>query len=809
MRPFTHPNTKVNAPASASCLSLVLLLNALLLARVASTVGAEPAVALPAGVQAVWDVARAYHETTPTRERICLNGLWQWQPAEAQSKDAPEGNWGYFKVPACWPGIGDYMQKDCQTLYAHPSWNGVKLGAIAAAWYQREITIPKGWAGRRVFISMDYLNSFAAVYVDGRQVGEGRFPGGEIEVTAPVNQPGAHWLSLLVIALPLKAVMLSYTDSASARQQKGSVARRGLCGDVYLVSTPAGPRVTDIRVETSVRKKELTIDTALESLAPDQEYTLRAQVREGGTDVKAFTSRPFHANDLKQGRFVFSQTWLPEKLWDTHTPTNQYDLAVTLLDGTRDVLDTSWTVRFGFRELWITGRDFFLNGTRIFLSAVPLDNAQVSAALATYSRARESLERLKSFGINFVYTHNYGCEPGAHLGFEEILKAADDVGMLVSFTQPHFSHYDWKASNADEANGYARHAAFYVRVAQNHPSVVMYSMSHNATGYDEDMNPDLIDGVHDARDSWALRNVAMARRAEAIVHRLDPSRIIYHHASGNLGSMHVMNFYPNFVPIQELSDWFEHWSTQGVKPAFMCEYGAPFTWDWTMYRGWYKGQREFGSAAVPWEFCLAEWNAQFLGDSAFAISDSEKQNLRWEARQFREGKVWHRWDYPVDVGSSRLVERYPVFAMYLKDNWRAFRTWEVSAISPWEYEHFWKLREGADRRRVEFKTDWQNLQRPGFSPDYEDQRYERMDLAYERSDWVPTAAARALIENNRPLLAYIAGKPGAFTSKDHIFFPGETVSKQVILINNSRETVTADCHWSFSGPGADRRHEPS
>ena len=99
--------------------------------------------------------------------------------------------------------------------------------------------------------------------------------------------------------------------------------------------------------------------------------------------------------------------------------------------------------------------------------------------------------------------------------------------------------------------------------------------------------------------------------------------------------MHASNFYPNFAPIQELSDWFEHWATKGVKPMFTCEYGAPFTWDWAMYRGWYKGQREWGSAKVPWEFCLAEWNAQFLGDRAFQISDREKANLRWEAKQFR------------------------------------------------------------------------------------------------------------------------------------------------------------------------------
>jgi beta-galactosidase/beta-glucuronidase len=216
----------------------------------------------------------------------------------------------------------------------------------------------------------------------------------------------------------------------------------------------------------------------------------------------------------------------------THT------LEVTLLEAGSHPLDEFWDVRFGFREFWIEGRDFFLNGTRVQLSMVPLDNAQVGAGLANYSAARESLERLKSFGINYVYTHNYGCEPGSHLGFTEILRAADDVGMLVGFSQPHFSHYDWKAPDADLENGYARHATFYVRAARNHPSVVMYAMSHNATGYNEDMNPDLIDGIQAPRDAWATRNVALAQHAEAIVKQLDPGRIVYHHASGNLGPVH-------------------------------------------------------------------------------------------------------------------------------------------------------------------------------------------------------------------------------------------------------------------------------
>jgi beta-galactosidase len=762
----------------------------------------EFAALLPAGVRAIWDPNQAHREATPTRERICINGLWRWQPAGAMFKEPPTKGWGYFKVPGCWPGITDYLQKDSQTLYPHHDWKDIRLAGLTAAWYEREITIPRGWEHRRVVVDIEYLNSYATVFVDGMPAGEIRFPGGEVDLTPACRFGGKHRLSLLVLALPLKGVMLSYSDTASARQVKGTVPRRGLCGDVYLVSSPASARIADVRVDTSVREGQISVDAALQELDAGDRYSLRARIARDGRAITEFTSKVLDANDLGKGRITFTGNWKPDRLWDLHTPGNVYSLSLSLLNEKGQVLDTALDVRFGFREFWIDGRDFYLNGTRLFLSAVPLDNAQVGAAAATYQAVRESLERLKNIGINFVYTHNYGCEPGSHLGFAEVLRAADDVGMLVSFSQPHFGHYEWRAPNADRDNGYKQHAEFYVRRAQNHPSVVFYSMSHNATGYSEDMNPDLIDGIHDPRETRALNNSKLALRAEAIVRRLDPSRIVYHHSSGNLGSMHTSNFYPNFAPIQELSDWFEHWATHGVKPMFTCEYGAPFTWDWAMYRGWYKGERTFGSARVPWEFCLAEWNAQFLGDPAYRITEMEQANLRWEARQFRAGNLWHRWDYPYELGSKAFDDRHTVIGRYLTDNWRAFRTWGVSATSPWEHDHFWKLRDGVDQRRKVFPVDWDRLQRPGFSPDYLDQRYERMDLAFDRADWIPTADGQALLRNNRPLLAYLGGPPAHFTSKEHNAYPGETVEKQIIVINNSRTTVTADCRWSLDLPEA-------
>jgi hypothetical protein len=114
---------------------------------------------------------------------------------------------------------------------------------------------------------------------------------------------------------------------------------------------------------------------------------------------------------------------------------------------------------------------------------------------------------------------------------------------------------------------------------------------------------------------------------------------------------------------------------------------------------------------------------------------------------------------------------------------------------------FWKLRPGVDKSTRELKVDWNHLQRPGFSPDYLQRNSDlRMDLDFERSDWIPTAAAESLLKYNMPLLAWIAGRHEVFTSKDHNFQAGDSFEKQLIVINDSRAGVTCDCQWSLDLP---------
>ena len=159
----------------------------------------QPAVSLPDGVKAVWDLSKAYHETTPTRERICINGLWQWQPVKEKSDQPPTENWGYFKVPG--PVAEDHLEAGRRIADALPApklegresvqrshWPGISA----------KLKLPKEWAGRRIIVDAQYVNTSAVVYVDGKRAGEIKPRGGKVDL-GELCQPGQkQLLSILV-----------------------------------------------------------------------------------------------------------------------------------------------------------------------------------------------------------------------------------------------------------------------------------------------------------------------------------------------------------------------------------------------------------------------------------------------------------------------------------------------------------------------------------------------------------------------------------------------------------------------------------
>jgi len=313
---------------------------------------------------AVWDLDKAWREKTTTRERVCLNGLWRWQPAEAVSDQVPADHWGWFKVPGPWPGITDYMQTDCQTVSPDPSWKTKNLGSITAAWYQREFTVPGSWKGR-IQVETAYVNSLANCYVDGRSAGRISFPEGAVDISGLVKPGEKHVLSMEVLALPLKSVFESYSDTSSAKLVRATVPRRGLCGDVYLTCSPERERIEDVRAEPSFQNGTLGVRARFANLAKGEKYRLNVQILDQGKPVKSFSGPEFFGGDTT----YFKESWKPQKLWDTDTPSNQFEMSVSLQSASGKQLDVALKRKFGYRELWIKGRDFILNGTRILIQS--------------------------------------------------------------------------------------------------------------------------------------------------------------------------------------------------------------------------------------------------------------------------------------------------------------------------------------------------------------------------------------------------------------------------------------------------------
>jgi len=410
------------------------------------------------------------------------------------------------------------------------------------------------------------------------------------------------------------------------------------------------------------------------------------------------------------------------------------------------------------------------------------------------------MRRLKAWGYDAAYTHNYDCRPGSHLAFEGILRAADDVGFLLSFALPHSRDYDWEGDEFGKHNGYERHLEWYVSCAQNHPSVIMYSQNHNSLAYADDESPLrlplVLDCVLPGHLSERLRHV-YAR--EAVLRQFDKTRVQYNH-SGSSRSVYSINCYLNWVPIQERAEWFQRWSEYGARPLYVVEYGEPLYFSYSTERGPWSHVR----SADLRQHHYTEWGAAIRGDAAFDLSEFEAICLRWEAEQFRLHKPFIRYDHGAghlfrdDIPNIRGVQ-----AEFIKGTWPYIRTLGLGGFNIWHETNLARFRKGAKAKRRDYEVDWDALQRPGFSPDFCDASPRDClfySLATDFKDWQPNIRGAAFRRGNRPLLAYIAGKPERFTARGHNYASGQTVEKQIIVCNDSRQTVECTCQWSVNLP---------
>jgi beta-galactosidase len=750
---------------------------------------------LPKGVEARWDLASAYREETPTSGRVCINGLWRFHPAKLTDSAPPASGtgWGYFKVPASWPGPGG----TCRMGPIGPDiWEAeaLNLSDADAAWYEREITIPPEWAGRQIALDVDNVQTSATVLVDGKRVGELAWPGGQVDLTASVTPGKTHLLAVHVRTITGTMEQIQVMEPNLIERARTRVRMRGLCGDCFLVSSPKGPRITDVFVEPSVRNKQLGLSLEVADLAPETAYRIAARAVLRGGGAQAFGPIPLRTEDLEEGRFNATFPWADPKLWDLDQP-NLYDLQVDLLGPDGTLLDRTTPVRFGFREFWIDGRQLVLNGRPFHIRALDFSNHTHDFGLASYDAVRETFRRARAIGFNYVIHSNYDYNTQSVCYLDDTLRAGDDAGFPMSFSIRHISSIYRDFGDPARRAEWEHIVRYLLRRVRNHPSVLMYAMDHNFLGYSGDQNPSRLDGIYapspDNDPGLAERREAAAM-AEGIVHSIDPTRLAYHHESGNMGQFITLNCYLNWCPLQEKIEWPAHWARVGVKPIFFVELGLPHQASFGGHRtGPFIWRNDVSSAPLH-----VEYAAIYKGDAAYHLTPLDLSNYDTIERVYDRHRPFHISEVLGNLWSNAADNDFEdIKALFTDQVWPTWRTWGVPAVLPWDQADLFRVRERPAQDRRNVPTDWAHLQRPGLAPDY---------LTWN-DDWLTTpefgslemsALGRTFARVNRETLAYIAGPKARFTANDHNYRPGETIEKQAVVINDLLSPAEARWRWS-------------
>jgi beta-galactosidase len=600
---------------------------------------------LPAGVGLGWEKARV-ETVNARRARVSLDGIWRFMPA-ADVASPPRLGWGYLKVPGDWQ-VHPQRPSSFLATGSGPQWDLYDGSSVPRAWYERQAPIPADWQGRAITLRFERVCTDALVYVDGTRCGSVAWPWGSVDITRAVTPGKTADIRVLVAAVADPEKVGSFWQNAlgSVSYASAGLETRGLAGSVFLESRASAAHVSDVFVRPSTRDKKIVVDVELSGIPLAGQARFSAELLdEKGTVEKRFVAEaPVAAKETQTA--TLSWPWPNPRLWDVGQP-NLYTLR---LKAQGPGLDDECDQRFGFREFWVEGRRFFLNGSEIRLRQG-----------CFYWGPRPQV------GENFWELGRPTVDARGDAGDSESdLDDADRKGYLVAEYVLNANKYMLDSSYrfvwGQNRRRAMERAAVWMRHYRNHPSVVMWVAGMNFFGSPVDQDPRKLGrhGWDQANERWQ-RLLAAAKELFEGLKELDPTRAYYSHAGAYTGDVYTINCYLDLIPLQEREDWLSEWSATGEMPISMVEFGTPM--DCTFRRG-----RDGFTSNITSEPLLTEFSAIYFGRKAYAVEEPKyRQYLR---DLFRGGMLYDSSENRLDeYANNHLVQQ-----LYRANTWRSWRT---------------------------------------------------------------------------------------------------------------------------------------
>lgn len=732
------------------------------------------------GAEPVEDDGRA-------RAAICLNGLWRFAPGRGAAQPA---GWGWIRVPGAWanrgvplPGVaargGGAAWDGLDGDHAGAAWNAVGRG-----WYEREIAVPAAWAGRRIELELERVSTDALVLVDGRAAGRTAWPGGTVDLTALVRPGATALLRVQVDAIGDPREIVEHTGSAADQvfARKSALATRGIIGDVLLRSLPPGGRIADVAIRTSTRQGRIDLDIGVAGAAGELQVAARMLGADGAAE-RSFAA----AATAVDGRIAVGWPWADARRWDIGRP----ELYTLELEVRGPGIDDALRERFGFREVWIEGRDLWLNGSR-WRPRPAVVQVSFDKRICTVEGIDAAIAGFRANGFDSQELWPWDvAERGAQSfhGLWQQRAAEQGFGIFASLISVRAVSADWPAGEA----AWTAAVAQQIRRWRNNPAILAWVHSPNMFGPSMDQDPRVLGDRAALLEASDPARIAPGLAAQAIIRRLDPTRPATAHQGGAVGDIQAVNFYPCLQQTQEMEEWLSRYAQEGDMPFWPVEFG-PFYLDYRRGRiagGWGRPQ-----GTIYTELQATEHLAAAYGRAAYAAETPALRALNpghhQEGQRYTD--IYKTW-----MSLSPLVEAHQGEQL-----WRIVRAWRALGAPllpiPWEFELGWNRRTAADGAAADapvpcapFVPGLRGCWKPSLPA------HERFWLQPRGSTRGPRgdAVARAYA----PTVAFIAGPErdgdlAAFTAKDRAFRPGERVEKQAVLINDTRAEQAWSLRWT-------------
>jgi beta-galactosidase len=677
---------------------------------------------------------------SPTRGRLVVDGWWKFMPATPETQTEPDdGGWGYIRVPGHWASSRTVLREGRGPAWRQ--WQADGPRSVSAAWYQREVPIPADWDGRAILLEIGRVSTDAVVYVNGKSCGQINWPWGRVDITDAVTPGQPAKVSLFVAAtLHQKTLQRMMGDApGQAFKEKAKLRTRGITEPVVLHSRPRGPHVSDVFVQPSVRKQQITLDLELTGVSEAGPVKLVAKMLDEQGEAEQTFERTIEAEAKDVQRVSLTWPWEDARLWDEGQP-NLYELRLhTQGQGVDDVYAT----RFGFREFWIEGRNYYLNGRkfRARTAQTGIDRGQPIP---------EQIERSRSIGMNLLesWPMDLWSERGRDHRDAEWFAACDEAGMPITGVMPHVGWKGSKANTDEEKADLERWTDRVRRRYGNHPSIVMWGSSGNAMGAEKD--PRVVGNYEQSR-TQRMRTVPRDADAqerlewmEKTIKRIDPTRPVFFHNCGHVGDVYTLNHYLNMTPLQERMEWISQYAADGDMPLWYVEFGMP------VHGSVMRGRHGWGNT-MQTEPLVTEYAAIYQGEQAYA---DEPDDYRQEiAERHIEDQAYQTFHGNKDVMLSRPFQL--IAGQFTTETFRAWRTLGMTGgMIPWT-DDFW----------------------------------------FPDGSWTPTG--QAMRDSNMPTLAWICGSEQAgVTDRTHHFRSGDSVAKRIAILNDSATSRRVDLSWS-------------